>query len=481
MKRNRTTRLFSPTRNSRSGQAIVFLIMVVVVLFFVVLWNFDLHKILRVKLMSQNAGDAAALAAARWQGTTLNLIGDLNLMHVLALSANDRVAEESITNIQARLCFVGPMIGFMASQQAAKQNQAYQNDGFTELVREHARAVRVDYPSRTAPNGDMLFPEPYTGAWSEYADMLDLIASDGVAAGPDNARYFTDPAGNHILLSPDFYDAIAGRNWCWFHHHAPTLLQDYRNFFPCWWPPLPDIPHGEYINCEFFGLGLARAETAFRAFTGIEAAKQMAAGRGLSGNINETGMTTRATWYCYGGAWSGWNAMSLDGSNPFPATGKVRPEFDYAGADAATRIEAPVARLTPAGTNNIVTNTITWTAAAKPFGYLEGQAAQRERPNSLGVVLPAFHEVRLIPVDASSAPAAGSYNLEWRRHMEIHLPDYMQNGPPSYSCYYCRQLQTWENPVFRQEGVDWLSTNSASCDQGGGPGGGGGGGSRRGH
>ena len=77
----------------------VFLIMVLVILVFVVLWNFDVHKILHVKSVTQNSGDAAALAAARWQATTLNLIGDLNLMHAVALGSGDAAVAEAVTNV----------------------------------------------------------------------------------------------------------------------------------------------------------------------------------------------------------------------------------------------------------------------------------------------------------------------------------------------------------------------------------------------
>jgi uncharacterized YccA/Bax inhibitor family protein len=39
---------------SKSGQAIIFLIVVVVILAFVMLWNFDLHKTLFVKVAGKN-------------------------------------------------------------------------------------------------------------------------------------------------------------------------------------------------------------------------------------------------------------------------------------------------------------------------------------------------------------------------------------------------------------------------------------------
>jgi hypothetical protein len=88
-------------------------------------------------------------------------------------------------------------------------------------------------------------------------------------------------------------------------------------------------------------------------------------------------------------------------------------------------------------------------------------------------------------VDASSTPGAGGYNLDWRYHIEDHLPEYMENGPSACDagCWYCAQLVVWEDPAFRQAGVDWLAENSDRCiaHGGGGGGGGRGGGTRRGH
>ena len=41
---------------NRSGQTMIFMVMILVILAFVVLWNLDLHKILFVKFLCQNAG-----------------------------------------------------------------------------------------------------------------------------------------------------------------------------------------------------------------------------------------------------------------------------------------------------------------------------------------------------------------------------------------------------------------------------------------
>lgn len=109
------------------------------------------------------------------------------------------------------------------------------------------------------------------------------------------------------------------------------------------------------------------------------------------------------------------------------------------------------------------------------------------------IVLPAFNDVRLIPVDASSADAAGGYNLTWREHVEVHLPGgqlptganipgYINSGQTQPGCYYCQALRIWEPPPFRGTAIAWIRTNSQFCvTTGGGGGGGSGGGTRRGH
>ena len=187
-------------------------------------------------------------------------------------------------------------------------------------------------------------------------------------------------------------------------------------------------------------------------------------------------------------------AMAGDGDYPFPAAGPVRPKYDYGGADAVVRVEAEAPRVTPAPGGSGVTNLIKWNAAAKPFGFLN----ENQLPTTYSLVLPAFRDVRLIALDASSLPGGGSFNLQWRIHISRHLPGYTDEDgnfiegyvpggldAPAYDsgCWYCRQLDTWEDESFRQDGVDWLEQYSQRCvsPPGGGGGGGGRGGSRRGH
>jgi hypothetical protein len=463
----------------RSGQTMVFLLMVIVALVFIVLWNFDLHKILSVKLRSQNAGDAAALAAARWQGATLNLIGHLNVLQAVALmdallrEDGDWSEARLLADLQARLCYVGPLIGFSAAQQAAKQNNMYVNAAFTSRLSSHARSVIQDYPMRFGVPPYENSPSPPT-AWDDYAQMLMAIAANGVAADAENVRRYTDYANhNHLLLNPSFYDAIASRDWCWFFFNALAELRAYGSWRD--WPPLPVITQPEPMNSEYFGLHLMKAPT-LETLPGLSrsATRQLLdelerlSGRSLSQEVARV----ETDWFAYRPSdWGRWtDFIPAD----FPFEGRVKAEYDYLGADAAVRVETHSTRLTP-GSH---ADAITWTAAAKPFGFLEGPVP----PNRWGLVLPAFHEVRLIPVDTSTAGAGGS-RPGWAEHLYDHLPRYVERGPEALvgGCFYCAQLRTWENDDFRRAGLEWIEEFSAGCRRptGGGPGSSGG--TRRGH
>ena len=326
----------------------------------------------------------------------------------------------------------------------------------------------------------MLFPEPYPGCWLEYAAMLDVIIANKVAVGADNVNYYGDYAGSHYLLDTGFYDAIAGRTWCWFYHHAYDLLTDFYNWR--YWKdrdPLPEIEHRHYMNSEIFGLGLVKRTTTLDSMIGSDDLAAHAVARNLDETKATNAMDLTATWYCYGERWHPWDAMDVAGEWPMPLTGTVRPQYDYMGADAVTRIEAPVARLTPGPGGDFVTNIITWTAAAKPFGCLDDTTT----PNRYELVLPAFTEIRLIPLDGSSSTGGGGYNLAWRRHIDEHLRPYVDSGHTHAGCWYCQQLDVWEVKSFRDSGIAWLEVNSWRCiATPSGPGGGHrGGGTRRGH
>lgn len=461
--------LKSSSVRRRSGQAMVFAVAVLVIVLFFVVWNFDLHKILSVKFVSQNAGDSAALSAARWQAISLNLVGDLNIMQAVAVMDSiggngDPDAAATISDLQARLCYAGPMTALMASQQAAKNNGLHDNAEFTAFLRNHVNTIRNDYPN--------FIVEPYPGCLAEYANMLEAVCDNGIAAGPDNTVLYNDVIGDHMLLNRDFYDAVATRDWCWFFFNAYALLCTYSDYTD--WPPLPRLNNPRPMNAEFFSLHLSKSAYNLDNAMVVDLMNVMKEDRGLPGVALDARAIrdVEATWYGFDSQWDQTFRMA---DSDFPTAGRVRPQHNYVGADAAVRTTTTPDTRTPGGRSH----EITWSAAAKPFSQLLGD----DKPNAYGIVLPSFHDVRLIPVDASSAPWGGSFNLALRRHVEEHLPPYLANGLVGLvpGCWYCQQLMTWEDPVFRADGIAWLALNSSQCIVRGGGGGGGNGGARRGH
>ena len=71
-------------RKGKSGQIAILLVLLLAGLVMLFALNVDVFTSSRSKIRLQNAADASALALARWQGITLNLIGELNLAHLAA-------------------------------------------------------------------------------------------------------------------------------------------------------------------------------------------------------------------------------------------------------------------------------------------------------------------------------------------------------------------------------------------------------------
>ncbi len=462
----------------------MYILLALTTLIFFLLYIVDLHQIVRRKNQVQNAGDAAAIAATRWQGSTINLIGELNLMHILALSQGDDAAVNAITNMQKRLCFTGPLAGMFAAQIAAKNNHIYVEDDMTALIREHADTVRNEY-SRNF-DGGMFYPEPWPGGWIDYANMLDQVAADGIAAGPDNATFFSDPQSSHPLLNKAFYDAVESRNWCWFHLYAGNLLGTYASYND--WPPLPETDERNYSDCEFFALGLHPFETQMRLLFDADRLEQFFVNAGFGNTpydqLNNTNVLESVeNWYFYDmSKWNEWLLIQPDAEGFFPITGYVRDQYNYAGADAVMRVKAGVDRITPGIGGASHSDSVVWTAAAKPFGYLEVDGLNELPTSAATFVLPAFRNIRLIPVDSASGAENSSADAEWVRHIRDHLRNYIALGPRIVgNCRYCNALTTWEIAAFRQEGIDWLELYSGNCRRPSGGGSHRGGGTRRGH
>ena len=67
-------------KGRQSGQVLLVGVIMMVVLLIAMLVLFDVHNVIRAKLKTETAQQAAALTGADWQKESLNLVGEVNLL-----------------------------------------------------------------------------------------------------------------------------------------------------------------------------------------------------------------------------------------------------------------------------------------------------------------------------------------------------------------------------------------------------------------
>jgi len=471
---------------AREGQVAVYLIMILVVVFVLALLNVDSFVAVRSKNRLQNAGDAAALAAARRQGSLLNEIGRLNVDHMLAAIDNDEGKCERIVAEQRRLALLGPVEALRFANEAALKNGMEVREEFSQILEEHVNDIRTVYAGGENAEGEP-YPEPYPGAWTEYATAIRAVVGEGLATGPDNIEFY-DAAGGHMLLNRMFYNAVAGKDWCWFRfNHCENLLKDYRSYRD--WGPLPTRRENPLDNSEIFSLHVVSKRCALTDVFDLESVKTLA-GRFANREVTDEELlesyvvTNRdQAWFFFDDyAWRQWfDGLRLaddDDGYEFPLVGEVKPEYNVKGCAAVCRCVQDVESMAVE-----TTSSHTWSAAAKPFGTvddIEGELGDVTALNRF--VVPCMTDVRLVSVDSVGGQNLGTADFGWVHHIRHHLPSYLARGPVNaQGCYYCLQLQTWEREYFRQEGVRWLKDYGGTCVRPTGGGGTGHGGTSHGH
>ena len=443
---------------SRRGQVAVYLVAVILAVAILIVMNVSVFLSVRSKNRAMNAGDAAALAVAKYQGELLNQIGALNIAHLKAALDGDEEECAEIMERQKRLCFIGPLEGIRIGNDAARKNDTDHDagEGMAEILREHIIDIRNVFAK--SPE---LYPESWDGAWIEYADNLETIVGvlgDDMVVGPDNIE-FADSWTCFPLLSKLFYEAISGEDWCWFHFNGEWLFdRDHHNM------PRPsfDDPH-PISNSEVYSLHLE-----FRPLPPLDDVKmreivkmladcsedELNSPRNLIGDASQE-------WAFFDGMWHRWSEIDPLGENAFPVVGMVKPEYDVRGCAAICRVETGFEDLLDGGGG-----IVSWTAAAKPFGLVEDLEGGVAPVTALGnLVTPAFTDAKLVPVDSVGGLDLATADYAWMKHVKKHLPAYLSRGPHlvGVNCFYCDQLRRWENPVFRARGKTWLKHNSNTC------------------
>ncbi|MBR1921677.1 MAG: hypothetical protein IJ829_06715, partial [Kiritimatiellae bacterium] len=388
------------------------------------------------------------------------------------------------------LALIGPVEGLRLANHAAKKNGMTVRDEFAEILRDHVADIRTVYMGGTNDKGEP-YPEPYPGAWGEYAAAIEGVIAEGLACGPDNVEFY-GAQGGHYLLMKEFYQAVAGENWCWFHWHAKGLLDSYADYHD--WAPLPTRDEESMENSEIFSLHL-------KAWTGAlldllttnelqHVCKTYGDGELTQDQLASPSVLTNRdqTWFLFdgaggaGGVWGRWfDGLALAGDEEgydFPIVGEIKPEYNVRGCAAICRCVNDVETFAVEATS-----AVTWAAAAKPFGSATGLDGEADVATALkAFVVPCFTHVRLVPLDSVGGEDLSTADYGWVTHVRKHLPDYLAQGPAgAHGCFYCQQLQTWEHTTFRESGKIWLRFNSGTCVRPTGGGGGGHGGTSHGH
>lgn len=442
----------------RRGQVALYLVMTLVAVVFLVLMNVGAYLGVRAKNRAMNAGDAAALAVAKWQGLCLNRIGALNLEHLQAALDNDEERCLEIPVEQARICLLDPLQGIIEGNAAALKNGASGVLGMKEILSQHALDVATWYVGNRE-----LYPESWEGAWMEYVRELDRVSGGDVIAGPDNID-FVNAATGHLLINRMFYNAVTGRNWCWFHFNAPDLLDSYGSFRD--WAPLPgasdEVRRRRSVNSEIYSLNLDRRVGSAVDLLGIEMIKRLTGAD--DEEISKSYMITNRSqaWFFYDTSrWRTWWEMDPAGRWNFPVTGRVKEEYDVRGCAAVCRVMTDFTRIIEEDECGCAV----WTAAAKPFGTVEdldGNVAPVTAYRNF--VIGGFRDARLVPVDSVGGRDLSTADPDWMHHVREHLFGYLENGPSATgACYYCGALREWERESLRADARRWLKYNSGSC------------------
>ena len=209
-----------------SGQVLLLGVVMMTMLLLLILYAFDIHNVIRAKFKTETAQEAAALAGARWQRDSLNLIGEINVLKVCELLMTgdetwaaplpDREKDEEayldalqarmdlLTEMQTRISFIGPVIGFAAAQQAAKANGlapvGNSGEAYLELL-----------------NSSWRYRELYGGApevihnyrWREaYTGLVEAVVNNGIAVYPNARLAHNGTVDPSELAAEDLYSAI---------------------------------------------------------------------------------------------------------------------------------------------------------------------------------------------------------------------------------------------------------------------------------
>ena len=472
---------------SERGQTLIVGVLAIIVLFIAVLFIFDLQSIIRVKVKTQTAADAAALAGARMQVESLNLIGEINLIKACTVLVTDyaggidtpealAAASANLTEMQARVSFVGPLLGVGAAQQAAKNNGMIEYASLANDMNDYLNDVRDD----DIYGNDAVFRQNIEGYhWRDgYIEMLELITRSQMAAAPHvNVASFNDE-----FADPSLFSAINSDFWC--HDTLRQLIKDDSNFLGRWWQGLAEsvrfIEESELIPLYVrYRRGTTPFEEALPYLTTLADERDLTVSDlyDKDEREDEDGINTPIPymrWCTYDFRWD-YNAPGnhwTDGSKQLYLRRGIRDEYTYGGAFSFFRCEVDEASWLSGSysvhrisrkkgvisASETTSPEVEATAAAKPLGYITADGTNYT-PNSIDMILPVFHSAKLIPTampPADNATTPGSE--QWLIYKFLLWCDTVGDidnpgsAPPPGTEDMLKAFQKLNDPLWRHSG-----------------------------
>ena len=227
-----------------SGQILVLGIVMILILLFAVFFFFDIHNVIRGKIKLETAEQATALAAARWQAESLNLVGELNLLAATerilledTIDIPDAMKDEevsiytrgaarvrAINEMQSRVTFIGPLVALAAAQQTAKNNGITPVNETGYKTPQNVADDFEEYQSRLAEENNIYSASSNLNingyAWKEpYKKLIREIQNNGIAARPSGNVVGIEGVDPSYLADGNLFSAIIACSrgypaWC---------------------------------------------------------------------------------------------------------------------------------------------------------------------------------------------------------------------------------------------------------------------------
>lgn len=360
-------------KNGQRGQVLIMGVLVILILTLAVFILVDVHNIVRGKMKMNTAETSAALAAAKWQRETLNLIGEINLVKGCVVMMEDdslipapevtltrwqennwteaqkasyirrrqiQSRNRTLTEMQSRLAFLGPLVGLAAAQQTAKNNGLAANN---PAVKNYCdRYFGFSYG-------------PHNGFdWSRpYFEMVRAIAEQGGAIQPSgSARQTPDVIGptGVVLSDIELYRAIHSERWCYWQLRAIAKKGGESGD----WYKIDLDPDYSVVESDIYPVLVGSGSGGF----GVDEKTHFELAGGRDFFEDDDDALPSITWYKYHKSWTpdrdsdAYNAWVEDWVKDKNWRGTLKKGYDYEGPVAAAAGFVDIDSVTPMAARN---------------------------------------------------------------------------------------------------------------------------------